>query len=176
MTATSEPTLKLKDYLLKERPSEVASANSLARKFNLDRKQVERQLTAAGYTKASDSPVWSAPVSKSPDTITIGVDKTAANKFIKRSVTAFEDGSFVPNKRDLARYIGWVLGVAKDSVTISLTGVLNSKGESVVLPDLEPDTYPDASKVNYYDDAPTDIDEQVYNGALLETRYANDAP
>lgn len=75
MAPPTQNVLKLKDWLLTERPSQVDSANKLARRFNVDRKQAERQLVRAGYVKATDGPVWTLAGSANPDTLILTIDK-----------------------------------------------------------------------------------------------------
>jgi hypothetical protein len=62
LTKPRAATLKLKDYLLKERPPTIESAHCLELRFGLQYTQVARQLQSAGYVKDKASPVWHAPL------------------------------------------------------------------------------------------------------------------
>lgn len=67
MTKPSAATLKLKDYLLKDRPTLVPGTYQLERQFGLQRIQVVRQLQSAGYVKDKASPAWHADPASSRD-------------------------------------------------------------------------------------------------------------
>ena len=154
MPTVSEATLKLKDYLLFSRPISIPSADSLARKFNMDPKSVRNTLERAHYVKEDDGPVWSLQGTQNINAVTL----TMSKEILERLIARLPSDAVPNNTRTLTiecgEMLGFIFNTLEDQhITLDTRGFSNSKSERIILP--EPESKPKAE--NYYDDAETDV-------------------